>query len=164
MTVTIIKSIASGRVKAPPSKSMAHRYLICGALSDRSEIKGIERSKDIEATLSGLISLGANVEVTDKTVIIGGIDFNKPPKSNVINCNESGSTLRFLLPICLLFNREITLCGTVRLFERSLSIYEQICKSQGIKFTKTQNSVTVCGKLTSGKYSVSGNISSQFII
>jgi len=163
MTVTINKSIANGRVKAPPSKSMAHRYLICGALSENSEIKGIEKSKDIEATLLGLEALGANIKIEDKTVNIGGIDFNKPPKYNLINCNESGSTLRFLLPICLLFNREITLCGTVRLFERSLSIYEQICKSQGIKFLKTQNSVTVCGKLTSGKYSVSGNISSQFI-
>ncbi len=163
MTVTINKCIASGRVKAPPSKSMAHRYLICGALSEKSEIKGIENSKDIEATLSGLSTLGAQVEVSDKTVIIGGLDFNKSPKTNFINCNESGSTLRFLIPICLLFNKEITLCGSERLFERSLSVYEQICKAQGIKFLKTKNSVTVCGMLTSGKYSVSGEISSQFI-
>lgn len=163
MTVTINKSIANGRVKAPPSKSMAHRYLICGALSDKSEIKGIEYSKDIEATLSGLIALGANVEVNDKTIIIGGIDFNKSPKSNIINCNESGSTLRFLIPICLLFNKEIKLCGSVRLFERSLFVYEQICKAQGIKFSKTKDSLTVCGRLSSGKYSVSGSISSQFI-
>ncbi len=163
MTVTINKSIANGRVKAPPSKSMAHRYLICGALSEKSEIKGIEKSKDIEATLSGLEALGAEVEIVDKTVIIGGIDFNKPIKSNVINCNESGSTLRFLIPICLLFNKKITLTGSERLFERSLSVYEQICEAQGIKFIKTKNSVTVCGKLSCGKYSVSGKISSQFI-
>lgn len=163
MTVTINKSIASGRVKAPPSKSMAHRYLICGALSEKSEIKGIEYSKDIEATLSGLVSLGAKVDVVDKTIFIGGLDFNKSPKSNEIQCNESGSTLRFLIPICLLFNKEIRLCGSERLFERSLSVYEQICEAQGIKFIKTKDSVTVCGRLASGKYSVSGGISSQFI-
>ena len=163
MTVTINKSTAFGRVKAPPSKSMAHRYLICGALSENSEINGIEKSKDIEATLSGLEALGAHIETVDKTVVIGGIDFNKPPKSNVINCNESGSTLRFLIPICLLFNREITLIGSERLFKRSLSVYEQICDAQGIKFIKTSNSVTLCGRLTGGKYSVSGGISSQFI-
>ncbi len=163
MVVTINKSTASGRVKAPPSKSMAHRYLICGALSEKSEINEIEYSKDVEATLSGLAALGANIEIVDKMVVIGGMDFNKPLKSNIINCNESGSTLRFLIPICLLFNKEITLIGSERLFQRSLSVYEQICEAQGIKFQKTKNSVTVCGKLTSGKYSVSGGISSQFI-
>ncbi len=163
MVVTINKSIASGRVKAPPSKSMVHRYLICGALSENSQIIGIEKSKDIEATLSCLEALGANIEIMENMVTIGGIDFHKSPKSNILNCNESGSTLRFLIPICLLFNKEITLTGSDRLFQRSLFVYEQICEAQGIKFIKTANSVTVCGKLTSGKYSVSGGISSQFI-
>lgn len=163
MTVKIEKSRAHGRVKAPPSKSMAHRYLICGALSQESEIKGISSSKDMEATLLCLEALGATVCVNSDTVKIGGIDFNKKVKSNILNCNESGSTLRFLIPICLLFGQQITLCGSERLFERSLLVYEQICNAQGIKFEKKADCVTLNGKLSSGKYSVQGDISSQFI-
>lgn len=163
MTVKFTKSCAKGRVKAPPSKSMAHRYLICAALSNRSEIKGISKSKDMEATLDGLKALGAEISVNEDTVILGGIDFSKAPISSKIDCNESGSTLRFLIPICLLFGKDITLFGSKRLFERSLSVYEQICKAQGMKFELTENNVTVNGKLSSGKYSVEGDISSQFI-
>ncbi len=163
MTVVIEKSVASGRVTAPPSKSMAHRYLICGGLSDYSEISGVSLSDDIKATLGGLYSLGADVEIEDDTVKLGGIDFNKKPRFSKIDCIESGSTLRFLIPLCLLFDSEITLFGSERLFERSLLVYEQICTSQGIKFIKTKNSVTVKGRLSAGKYTVRGDISSQFI-
>ena len=80
MVVTINKSRAYGRVTAPPSKSMAHRYLICGALSPESEIKGVGFSEDIKATLSCLASLGANIEIKGDTVKIGGIDINKEIK------------------------------------------------------------------------------------
>ena len=163
MTVLFEKSIAEGRIKAPPSKSMAHRYLICAAFSNKSEVCGIADSKDITATLEGLKSLGATTETIGDTVIIGSLDINKSPKNNVINCHESGSTLRFLIPICLLYGKKITLIGSERLFERSLSVYEQICKSQGLYFKVNSNSVTVNGKLSSGKYTVRGDISSQFI-
>ena len=163
MTVVFEKSIAEGRIKAPPSKSMAHRYLICAAFSNKSEVCGIADSKDITATLEGLKSLGATTETIGDTVIIGSLDINKSPKNNVINCHESGSTLRFLIPICLLYGKKITLIGSERLFERSLSVYEQICKSQGLCFKVNSNSVTVNGKLSSGKYTVRGDISSQFI-
>lgn len=163
MTVKIKKGTASGRVKAPPSKSMAHRYLICAALSKGSVVKGVSFSRDIKATLSCLEALGAKIEVQGDTVSIGGINPQGKIKSNKLFCDESGSTLRFLLPLCLLFDEEITLYGSERLFERSLSVYEQICISQGICFEKTNNSVTVKGKLSSGKYTVRGDISSQFI-
>ena len=163
MTVKIKKGTASGRVKAPPSKSMAHRYLICAALSEGSVVKGVSFSRDIKATLSCLEALGAKVQVEGDTVSIGGINLKGKIKSNKLFCDESGSTLRFLLPLCLLFDEEITLYGSERLFERSLSVYEQICTSQGICFEKTSNSVTVKGKLSSGKYTVRGDISSQFI-
>jgi len=163
MDVIIKKGIAHGRVKAPPSKSMAHRNLICAALSSESTVNGIAFSKDIEATLGCLENLGANVSVCGDTVIIGGIDFNGEIKNNRLFCNESGSTLRFLIPIALLFNKKITFYGSERLFERSLSVYEQICAAQGIKFEKGKDYVTVCGRLSPGKYSVQGDISSQFI-
>ncbi len=163
MTVKIKKGTARGRVKAPPSKSMAHRYLICAALSEGSVVKGVSFSRDIKATLSCLEALGAKVEVEGDTVSIGGKNPQGKIKSNKLFCDESGSTLRFLLPLCLLFDEKITLYGSERLFERSLSVYEQICISQGICFEKTSNSVTVKGKLSSGKYTVRGDISSQFI-
>lgn len=163
MTVKIYKSIASGRVTAPPSKSMAHRYLICGAFSKGSIIKGIDFSNDIKATLGCLKALGAKVEIDGTTVKIGKLDINSEPLSNTLFCDESGSTLRFLIPICLLFNKEITLTGSERLFKRSLSVYEQMCKSQGIYFSLDKNSVTVKGNLSAGKYEIRGDISSQFI-
>ncbi len=163
MDVTISKSIAQGRIKAPPSKSMAHRNLICAALSNESTVTGVAFSKDIEATLVCLENLGAKININGDTVILGGIDFNKEIKNNQLFCNESGSTLRFLIPIALLFNKEIIFYGSERLFERSLSVYEQICAVQGIKFEVGNNHLTLCGRLSPGKYSVRGDISSQFI-
>ena len=163
MVVTINKSRAYGRVTAPPSKSMAHRYLICGALSPESEIKGVGFSEDIKATLSCLASLGANIEIKGDTVKIGGIDINKEIKSDKLFCNESGSTLRFLIPLCLLFGKEITLSGSERLIQRSLSVYADICAAAGLEFKQNADSVTVMGRLKAGKYSVRGDVSSQFI-
>ena len=163
MTVKIKKSTASGRIIAPPSKSMAHRYLICGAFSKGSTIKGIDFSKDIEATIGCLKALGTEIEIQNDVIKIGKINTNANISNTTLFCNESGSTLRFLIPVCLLFNREFTLTGSKRLFERSLSVYEQICKSQGIYFSQNKNSVTVKGKISAGKYNVRGDISSQFI-
>ena len=163
MIVTIEKSKAVGRIAAPPSKSMAHRYLICGALSGGSEISGVAFSEDIKATLSCLEALGAKVEINKDTVKLGGIATGKNVISTNLYCNESGSTLRFLIPLCMLSENEFTLSGTERLFSRSLSVYEELCREQGITFKQNENSVTVKGKLNAGKFSVSGNISSQFI-
>lgn len=163
MVVTINKSKAFGRVQAPPSKSMAHRYLICAALSPESEIKGVGFSEDIKATLSCLASLGANAEIIGNTARIGGINIAKGIKNGKLFCNESGSTLRFLIPLCLLFDREITLTGTKRLMERSLSVYADICNAAGMYFNQSAESVTVKGRLIAGKYSVRGDVSSQFI-
>lgn len=163
MIVRIEKSTAFGRVKAPPSKSMAHRYLICGALSGGSEIGGIAFSQDIEATLGCLEALGAEVKVEGDTVTLGGIDINKGIKSDTLFCNESGSTLRFLIPLCLLFDEKILLTGSDRLFKRSLSVYEKLCEEQNIPFLQGEKAVALKGKLLSGNYAVRGDISSQFI-
>ena len=164
MIVKIKKSTAFGRVKAPPSKSMAHRLLLCGALSQgESVISGLAFSKDIEATLGCLKALGAEAKVEGDTVTLGGIDINKGITSPELFCNESGSTLRFLIPLCLMFDEKITLTGSDRLFKRSLDVYEKLCAEQNILFCQNEASVTVKGKLKSGKYSVRGDVSSQFI-
>lgn len=163
MKVEIKPSKASGVVTAPPSKSMAHRALIFGALSEKSVIKNVAFSKDIEATISCLKALGATVSVSGDTVILGGFDVENIPNNTVLDCYESGSTLRFLLPICMTCGKTVILKGAKRLFERPLSVYEDIAKKQGITFIKNEDSVTVCGNLKSGEYQVDGGISSQFI-
>ncbi len=163
MKVKIIPSKAYGTVTAPPSKSMAHRALICAALSNGGRVDNISFSEDIKATLGCLVSLGAKAVVKDNTVSIGNLSLDSVKDGTVLDCKESGSTLRFMLPICLLTGKKIVLKGAKRLFERPLSVYESICREQGILFEKGESSVTVCGKISSGFYTVSGDVSSQFI-
>ncbi len=163
MKVTIIPSKAHGTVNAPPSKSIAHRMLICGALSTGSRVNNIAYSNDISATLSCLQSLGAEVSREKDSVSIGGLDLSKVKEDSCLFCDESGSTLRFLIPLCLISGKRVTLKGSPRLLERPLKIYEDICNQQGFTFEKTADSLTVCGQLKSGFYTVPGNVSSQFI-
>ncbi len=163
MKVIIEKSKAEGEVFAPPSKSMAHRALICGALSGKSFINNIAYSKDISATLDCLMKMGAYTETTENGVTIGSLDPFSTKEGTELYCNESGSTLRFLIPLCLLSGKKVVLTGSSRLFERPLTVYEDICRQQNILFEKNEDSLAVCGKLKSGKYTVPGDISSQFI-
>lgn len=164
MTIKVEKSKANGTAVAPPSKSVAHRALICGALTDKSVIKNLAMSKDIEATISCLASLGAKVEfISNDELTVGGLDLHKVRDNMVLDCNESGSTLRFLIPIALLCGKKITFKGSRRLISRPLTVYEEIAKQKGFLFEKSQNSITLCGKLTAGSYEVAGDISSQFI-
>ena len=136
MKVKIIPSVAYGCVTAPPSKSMAHRALICGALSGGSVVNNVAFSKDISATLECLKALGAECNACESTVNIGGLDAFDVKENAVLDCNESGSTLRFLIPLCLISGKKITLKGAKRLFERPLSIYESLCSEQGFLFEK----------------------------
>lgn len=163
MKVKIFPSVAEGTVTAPPSKSIAHRALLCGALSSGSTVSNIAFSKDISATVECLSALGAYCEANESNIKIGGLNITDPTDTAVLNCNESGSTLRFLIPLCLISGKKIKFVGAKRLFERPLSIYESICQEQGIFFEKSENGLTVCGKLKSGNYRIRGDISSQFI-
>lgn len=163
MRVYIEPSIAKGKVLAPPSKSMAHRALICGALSRDAKINNLAYSKDILATLDCLKKMGAKVSQNEECVEIGQLDPFQIEEGTEMFCNESGSTLRFLIPLCMLSGKKVVLTGTERLFERPLTIYEDICREKNIFFEREKDRVTVCGKLTSGQYYVPGNVSSQFI-
>ncbi len=163
MRVTIAPSVACGEVTAPPSKSMAHRALICGALSDGSSISNIAYSQDVEATLRCLEAMGAVVDRYAHAVRIGGLNPFVIPDGAVLDCGESGSTLRFLLPLCLLSGKTAVLKGSRRLMERPLGVYEEICRQQSLTFSRTEDTITVCGRLSAGVYRVPGNVSSQFI-
>ena len=162
MTVNIKPSLASGAVAAPSSKSEGHRALICAALSDGSTVTNVNLCDDIKATLGGLAALGANTRVNGDQIEIGGIDTAALPQAEIC-AFESGSTLRFLMPLCLLCGKKTTFTGAPRLFSRDLSVYEEIAKNQGIDFIRGSSSVTVCGKLKGGEYKVRGDISSQFV-
>ncbi len=163
MRVTFTPSLARGTITAPPSKSMAHRACICAAFSKESRVSNLAFSKDITATLDCLKKLGANCNLSDDQAVLGGMSLENVLDGTTLFCNESGSTLRFLIPLCMCADKKITLCGSDRLFERGLSVYEDIAKEQNIIFEKGKDSLTVCGKLKSGNYHVRGDISSQFI-
>ncbi len=152
-----------GNINAPPSKSMAHRYLIGAALSkEKCVISGIDYGEDILATIDCLKALGAEIHTENDTVFINPENFMRTTES-VLYCRESGSTLRFFIPLALCTEKEITLQGSTRLFQRPLDVYEKLCLDNGFKFRKSQDSVTVCGNLKSGQYKINGDISSQFI-
>ena len=163
MKVKITPSKLCGEVLAPPSKSMAHRLLICAGLSKgESRIWGVAPSEDMKATMDCLKALGAEIEYDGENAEIRGIDFEKVNKA-LLSCRECGSTLRFFVPIALLFGKEINFSGSERLFSRNMSVYETICKEQGMRFELSKDGLLVCGKLKSGIYEVRGDISSQFI-
>lgn len=165
MRVEIQPSRLSGTVTAPPSKSMAHRLLICAGLADgESVVRNLAFSEDIKATIACLRSLGAEIRLDGDTAYIKGTDVTKPSgRIAMLACNESGSTLRFFLPLCLLNGEEHLLTGSDYLMTRPLSVYEQIAREQSFRFEKRADSITVCGKMNSGVYEVRGDISSQFI-
>ena len=163
MNVTISPSRAVGTVHAPPSKSIAHRALICGALTKGCTIEHCGTSQDIEATLRCLQALGAKVERCENSITIGELNPFSIPDHPILDCGESGSTLRFLLPLCLLSGRPVTLVGHGRLMERPMEIYESLCREHNWLYEKHDHSIMVCGRMKSGTYSIPGNVSSQFI-
>lgn len=152
-----------GTVAAPSSKSMAHRYLIGSALSGKTCVfSSVDFSEDILASMDCLKALGTEISVNNDVVTVNPENFMNV-ENPVLECRESGSTLRFLIPLCLCFGKKVTLKGSKRLFERPLDVYEEMAEKQGFLFQKSENSVTVCGKLKGGTYKIRGDISSQFI-
>ncbi len=163
MIVSFKPSKLCGTIDAPPSKSMAHRYLIGAALSGRKcTLEGVDYSEDILATIDCLKALGAKI-TTDGDVVVVEPDKFMQVDNPVLLCRESGSTLRFFIPLALCLGKTVTLCGSERLFERPLIVYEELCRENNFTFIKEQNSVTLCGRLESGNYKIRGDISSQFI-
>ena len=163
MRVTLDPCALQGTIAAPPSKSMAHRMLICAALATgNSTVRPIEGSEDILATSDGLRALGAEISPEGDALHVTGC---RPEEagSAVIPCRESGSTLRFLLPLCLLNGRAMKLTGSGRLMSRPLDVYESLCAERGFRLERTPESITVQGKLEPGEYTVRGDLSSQFI-
>lgn len=159
-----------GNVKIPPSKSMAHRAVICAALSDGiSRISNVEFSDDIIATINAMRALGAVINEEGDHLEVKGVNFkNTVPTrefERVVDCNESGSTLRFLIPISLVFEGITRFIGRGNLGKRPLDTYYNIFDEQNIEYhyKEEELDIFISGVLKSGVFKVRGDISSQFI-
>lgn len=160
-----------GDVIIPPSKSVSHRAIICASLCDgknESIIKNVIMSEDIKATIEAMEALGVKINVetdfNDRYKLI--VKKEKETVENaIINCNESGSTLRFLIPIALVLADKSEFTGSGRLIERPLDTYYRIFDEQGIAYTNDNGKLPlkVAGNLKSSNFNIEGDISSQFI-
>ena len=167
--VSITPSKLRGTVKVPPSKSLAHRAVICGGLSNgQSLISNIDYSDDINATIGGMRALGSDIEKKGNSLLTDGSMFmakRSPGFPTVVDCIESGTTLRMLLPLSLIRENSAVFVGRGNLGKRPLDTYFDIFNSQGIEYKseKDELNLKIRGCLKSGEFKVRGDISSQFI-
>lgn len=163
MKVNILPSKTSGEVSAPPSKSFAHRYLIGSVLSrGKCVIKNIADSDDISATLSCIEQLGGSVTKDGNNVTV--IPTEKSQIENaVFDCKESGSTLRFFIPVVLSTGaKNCTFSGSERLLARGIKEYEKLFENSDVKIKSDEKSIEISGTLSAGNYEISGEVSSQY--
>ncbi len=159
----VIDRIPQGTVTPPPSKSISHRALICAALSNgTSKIGNIQFSEDVQATLNCIQALGIKVEFDGKILIVRGGQ-NKSQADAVLDCGESGSTLRFFLPIALLYSQPVQFTGHGRLLQRPLKEYKKALEENGAQITLNDELITVQGPIRPGIYRMSGSVSSQYV-
>ena len=182
MNLYINKSVARGSITAPPSKSMAHRHIICAALADgTSTVRNVDLSQDILATLDCIRALGAKAEVDGDCVTVEGAgyalrnggfrtegengnpDIGRNGVTADFRCRESGSTMRFFMALAMLTGRPSRFFGSETLRSRPFGIYEDICYKCGIIFKREEDHILVEGRLTAQEYEIPGDISSQFI-
>ncbi len=162
MNIVITPKTLSGSVKVPPSKSISHRALICAALSKgESVIKNVLECEDIDATRDALTALGAEFRTEGEYTYVKGIEV--PPAKAEIDCHESGSTLRFLIPIAAALGVETIFTGCGKLPTRPITPYIEEFKNHGVEFISDTMPYHIKGKLTAGQFPVTGDISSQFI-
>ncbi|MBE6837512.1 MAG: 3-phosphoshikimate 1-carboxyvinyltransferase [Ruminococcus sp.] len=163
MDIKITPNRLSGKVTVPPSKSVAHRLIICAAFADgRSVIENIAPSKDIIATASAMKAFGADITLKDGKAYVDGT--GEIPKKAVVDCCESGSTLRFLIPVATALGIETEFHGEGKLPERPITPYLEALPCHNVSFDYNNTMpFSVSGKMTAGLYKIGGDISSQFI-
>ncbi|MGI5895718.1 MAG: 3-phosphoshikimate 1-carboxyvinyltransferase [Oscillospiraceae bacterium] len=164
MTVQFSPSRLTGAVAAVPSKSASHRAIICAALAHgQSIVRNLIFSKDITATIDCLTALGATIECGTDFAVIDGID-GSIPTTALLSCKESGSTLRFLIPVAAVLGCEATFLGEGRLPSRPITPYLDGLGQKGIRFHYHETMpFSIQGTLSGGSFTIPGNISSQFI-
>jgi len=164
MNVTIKPNKLSGTIQIPPSKSLSHRAIIAAALAEgESIISNVLYSKDILATIDAMRACGAEIKEYSDHLVIHGSKVKRV--KSMINANESGSTIRFMIPIALVSDEEIEFRGENHLVKRPLDTFLEIFDTQGIKYTRGEDylPLKVYSGLKCGTFEVRGDISSQFI-
>lgn len=162
MNIKITPRPLSGSIKIPPSKSISHRALICAALSHgESVVRDVLGCEDTDATCAALEALGAKIRIENGTAYVTGIE--NPPEKAEIDCRESGSTLRFIIPIAAALGVEATFYGSGKLPTRPITPYIDEFPKHGVEFVSDTMPYHIRGRLTAGHFPVPGDISSQFI-
>jgi len=162
LDIKLTPSVIGGKVSAIASKSDVHRLMICAALCDSDvTIKGVSRCADTDATASCIEALGARVTYNGRDCTV------TPPKARagkvLLDCGESGSTLRFLLPVAAILAQEPSFIGSGRLPQRPIGELVDAMTSGGACFSADKLPLTVSGGLKAGRYSLPGNVSSQYV-
>ena len=168
MKIKIRPGKLNGTIEIPPSKSYSHRAVIAAALAEngkKSKIDNLKFSVDITTTTDIMENWGAEIERFESALEIIGNGGKVAPRDKYVQCNESGSTVRFLIPVGITRENELIFDGKGKLVDRPLDSYYRIFKEQGLKYETTGGKLplTVNGKLKPGNYEIDGNISSQFI-
>lgn len=165
--IKIEKSTLTGTVAVPSSKSAAHRMIIAASLADgTSVISNVTFSADINATIDCMRSLGANIDADGSTLTVTGISAeNRQADELTLDCSESGSTLRFLIPIAAALGRNIKFTGRGKLPTRPIGAYLELLPSHGVSCDSKDGGLPlhISGKLMGGEFPIVGNVSSQYI-
>ena len=164
MRAVIYPGAAKGAVRVPSSKSVSHRALLAASLAEgETALEGLDRSEDLRATASAARAFGASARwLPGGGMRLRGCGFPAVP-ARPVDCGESGSTLRFLIPLLALTGQPVTLTGRGRLPQRPQEIYARLFAEHGLPFAVTDKGISLCGPLTAGEYRLSGAVSSQFI-
>ncbi|MCH4889984.1 3-phosphoshikimate 1-carboxyvinyltransferase [Acidaminobacter sp. JC074] len=153
-----------GEIQIPPSKSLSHRAIIASGLSKGGRVDNLIQSQDIIATTQCMSQLGASFVKEGHDYIVKGADFPLACSNNVFDCHESGSTLRFMIPIAMLSGEEVSFEGKGKLVTRPLDPFYDIFDKQGISYKHDGClPLTVKGAIKPGQFEIPGDISSQFI-
>ncbi|MBR2759768.1 MAG: 3-phosphoshikimate 1-carboxyvinyltransferase [Solobacterium sp.] len=152
-------------IRIPGSKSISHRALIASALSEEpSVIRHPVKNEDTRATIACLSHLGRKFAFPDpETIEVSGSPSFSGYEGGVLDCSESGSTLRFLIPVFSLCEREVRFTGRGKLMKRPLTVYEDLFRSQNLLFETRDDVLHITGPIHGGKLTIRGDISSQFI-
>lgn len=174
MAICVVEPCSlKGKLLVPPSKSMGHRALFCAALANGSScIDNLVLSEDISATISALLAFGIPIKLTDSTRYPGRLRAEVTGKGSIcpnvetINCHESGSTARFIIPFSRLSALPVTITGVKRLLDRPFGLFRDLLSDKGVMLTLRDDNclpITLEGRLSSGIFRLKGNVSSQFI-